>query len=93
MQFLADASTNSQPSLLASANPSCEETARSTALSLLLPTSMIGTGPSEVVTGAFKDEERYVAPVGEPELTDSLTLLISLLNSSIREKDDREVML
>lgn len=55
MQFFADASTNSQPSSLAKACPSCVETSRSVTLSLLLPTSMMGTGACE-----------FMAEIGEP---------------------------
>lgn len=44
MQFLAEASTNSHPNSRASACPSCVETSRSVTLSLLFPTSIMGTG-------------------------------------------------
>lgn len=90
MQFLAEASTKSQPISLANALPSCVDTSRSVTRSLLLPTSMTGACPPP--GAGDTGEERYDA-VGELVLAQSLTLWIWLWNLRMREKDAREVML
>lgn len=87
MQFFADASTNSQPNSRARACPSWVETSLSVTRSLLLPTSIIGTGAvgAEAVIG----DPGYVGD----EVVDSLTRWIWWWNLLMRENDEREEML
>jgi len=72
MQFLADASTKSHPSSLASALPSWVETSRSVTRSHLLPTNMTGAGPydPDPSEDALSGEPGYE---GEPDCEDSFT--------------------
>jgi hypothetical protein len=62
MQFFADASTNSQPNSRAKACPSCVETSRSVTLSLLFPTSIMGTGAE----GAADDKKVKMLMIPSP---------------------------
>lgn len=88
-QFLAEASTKSQPRSFARACPSCVDTSRSVTRSHLLPTSITGAWPNMGVV-ALIGEPGYV---GEPAMAVSFTLWIWLWKRCMRANEDRDEML